>query len=210
MTKLSISTYCHLVNHRVYKDGKLIFEKPEALGLSDFVKSVYRQFKPKYPKFFKMDDISKLGFMAAELLLMDGVHKGFESEEVGIVLENSHATLVTDSSFQESVEDYDNFFPSPSVFVYTLPNIMIGEISIRNKFQGENAFFIFEDFNTEFLSSYIQQLFDTDKINACIGGWINQSATDYEAFIYWVNAEEKNGYKHGPEEILQLRADNKR
>ncbi len=208
MQQLHIQTYCHLVKNKVYVDGSLVFENPEADSLASFTKSVYRHYKPKYAKFFKMDEISKLGFIAAEVLLQKGQHEHFKGSEVGIVLANSHATFVTDQSFQESIEDYNNFFPSPSVFVYTLPNIMVGEISIRNKLQGENAFFIFENFNTGFISRYINQLFDSEKLKACIGGWVNQTPTEYEAFLYWVSADKPKGISHNELEINKLFAAN--
>jgi hypothetical protein len=134
-----------------------------------------------------MDEISKLGFLASEVLLKNKPYKDYQPEEVGIVLSNSQSTLVTDSVFQKSIENDEQFFPSPSVFVYTLPNIMIGEISIRHGFKGENAFYIFENFHAEFITDYINQLFLSDKLKACIGGWVDQSADSNEAFIYWAD-----------------------
>ena len=45
----------------VFKNGKRVFEYAEAKELNDFLKKAFRHFKPGYAKFFKMDDISKLG-----------------------------------------------------------------------------------------------------------------------------------------------------
>ena len=179
-----ITSYCHIKNNKVFLNGKLLFEDSESTDLKSFSKNIYRHIQPKYAKFFKMDDISKLGFLAAEVLLINQPKNAFREEEVSVVLSNSHSTLVTDINFQSSIKE-DNFFPSPSVFVYTLPNIMIGEISIRHKFKGENAFFIFAAFNAAFLTDYINHLFATQKTKACIGGWVEQSDSDFEAFLYW-------------------------
>lgn len=187
MEQLKITTYCHIKNHCVYIDGELLFEYPEADGLTDFLKKAFKHFKPGYTKFYKMDEISKLGFLATEVLLNNKPHSEYEPADVGIVLSNSQSTLVTDSEFQTSIEDDTRFFPSPSVFVYTLPNIMIGEISIRHGFRGENAFYIFENFNANFVADYINQLFLSQKLKACIGGWVDQSYENYEAFIYWAD-----------------------
>lgn len=189
MEKLTIKTYCHIKNKTVFKNGKRVFEYAEAKELNDFLKKAFRHFKPGYAKFFKMDEISKLGFLAAEVLLKEKPHKLFQPEDVGIVLSNAQSTLVTDSTFQSSIEDFEHFFPSPSIFVYTLPNIMMGEISIRHGFKGENAFYIFENFQAEFITNYINQLFLSDKLKACIGGWVDQSAESYEAFVYWADNE---------------------
>lgn len=170
MNKLFINKYCHIKNNKVYVDGELMFTDEGAESLKAFAKSFYRHIKPSYNKFFKMDEISKLGFLAAEILLKDIDLSPYAEEEVSIVLSNSHSTLVTDKKHQGTIEDNNNFFPSPSVFVYTLPNIMIGEISIRHKLRGENAFFIVENFNADLIVNHINNLFLTNKSKAFVGG----------------------------------------
>lgn len=187
MEQVGIKRYCHLKNNKVYLDGVLLFESGQNDPLKAFLKSAYKSFKIKYPKFFKMDEISKLGFLAAEVIMQNIQLDHIQESEIGIVLANSESTLVTDKTHQESINDFNNFYPSPSVFVYTLPNIMIGEISIKHKFRGENAFYIFEHFNAEFVSDYINSLFIEKRLKACLGGWVDQSENNYEAFIYWVN-----------------------
>jgi len=202
MNKLFVKKYCHIRNNSIYVDGELLYSDKEAEGLRSFEKSVYRHLKPSYNKFFKMDEISKLGFLAAEVLLSDIDTSSYNEEDISIILSNSHSTLVTDQNHQLTVDDYDNFFPSPSVFVYTLPNIMIGEISIRHKFRGENTFFIVENFNAELITNHINSLFLTRKSKAFLGGWVNQSEDDYEAFLYWVSGE--GDFKHNATEINRL------
>jgi hypothetical protein len=181
---LQITTYCHIRNNSIVVNGEVVFRDPEKESLKSFLVAAFKHKGIKYPKFYKMDDISKLGFLCAELLLMKkDIQK--DTDKVGLVLSNSHATLVTDANFQESINDYDNFYPSPAVFVYTLPNIMMGEISIRHKLRGENAFFIFDRFNAGVVSDYINQLYENGKLNCSIGGWVDQSQHHYEAFMYW-------------------------
>lgn len=189
MTKLTIEKYCHIKNNSIYVDGKLLFSDKDADGLRAFAKSAYRHFKLNYNKFFKMDEISKLGFIAAEALLMEVEISSYNEEDIAIILSNSHSTLVTDINHQGTIDDFNNFFPSPKVFVYTLPNIMIGEISIRHKLRGENTFFIVEKFNEELIVNHINSLFLTYKSKAFIGGWVNQSEHEYEAFIFWVSGK---------------------
>lgn len=190
MNKLSIRTYCHIKNNSIYINGELVFELTETIDLNDFLKKAFKHFKPGYAKFYKMDEISKLGFLASEIILQDTPYKGIEPEDISIILSNSQSTLVTDSQFQDSIQDDSHFYPSPSVFVYTLPSIMVGEISIRHIFRGENAFFIFENFNANFVTDYINQLFLSQKLKACIGGWVDQSSDNYEAFVYWADNKE--------------------
>jgi len=206
MKQLIIKTYCHIKNNCVYVDGELVFEYPEAGDLHDFLRKAFKNFRPGYAKFYKMDDISKLGFLASEVILKNKPYPNYAPEDVGIVLSNSQSTLVTDTEFQASIEDDDRFFPSPSVFVYTLPNIMMGEISIRHGFRGENAFYIFENFNANFVADYINQLFLSQKLKACIGGWVDQSSESYEAFIYWADDSKDTtpAIEHAGNEIDRL------
>ncbi len=200
--ELFINKYCHIKNNKVFVDGRMVFDNGEAENLKMFAKSLYRHLKPSYNKFFKMDEISKLGFLAAEVLLKDINLSAYAEEEVSIVLSNSHSTLITDQKHQKTIEDNNNFFPSPSVFVYTLPNIMIGEISIRHKLRGENTFFVVENFNPNLLSNHINNLFLTRKSKAFVGGWVNQSENDFEAFLYF--SSEKGNILHNAFEINRL------
>jgi len=200
-----ITTYCHIKENKVFRDGKLLFKDNDDASLKSFLKKVYSELHLKYPKFYKMDEISKLGFLAAEVLLQNVSVDNIDSSLVGITLSNSQSTLVTDIAHQQTIQNENNYFPSPSIFVYTLPNIMIGEISIRHKFRGENAFFIFEHFNAEFVSDYINLLFKNQKIKACIGGWVDQSENQYEAFMYWAELSEnvENSVQHDGNQVKQ-------
>lgn len=199
---MKIQSYCTIRNNKVLVDGKLVFEDKESSGLKAFTKSAYRFLKPGYNKFFKMDEISRLGFLAAEYLLKDIDLKKYNPEDISVVLSNSDSTLITDINHQQTIEDDNNFFPSPSIFVYTLPNIVIGEISIRHNFRGENAFFIVEKFNANLVTSHINNLFLTNKSKAFVGGWVNLCETSYEAFLYL--ASDSGTTDHNTNEIDKL------
>lgn len=200
-----ISAYCHIKNNRVYLNGKLVFSPQEELNRQDFIKAAFRNTGTKYPKFFKMDDISKLGFLAAEVIMSAMDPTTINGQSTGIVLSNSQSTLVTDQQFQDTIQSDDNFFPSPSVFVYTLPNIMAGEIAIRHHFYGENAFFVSSSFDSDWQSAYVNQLMESDKLTSCISGWVDMSNSQYEAFLYFVTSE-KNGSQvpHTADRIKEL------
>lgn len=205
MTKVVIKSYCHIKDNKVYQNGQLIFDG-ESLPLKEFLKAVYKHLKLKYAKFYKMDEISKLGFLASEMALENANIMDMKESEKGLVFSNSQSTLYTDNLHQQSINDPSNYYPSPSVFVYTLPNIMIGEISIRHKFRGENAFFIFEHFKEKFVVDYINLLFKKGKIKGSLGGWVDQSANNYEAFVYWTEVSEnlENTKEHTDNQIKEL------
>jgi hypothetical protein len=186
---LSIEKYitasCVISNNAVVKNGGTIFTTA-ATNLHNFLVAVYNHFGIAYPKFYKMDSLSKLGWLASEVLLKDSfISSDYAPADTGIVLSNANASLDTDLKYIDTVKD----IASPSVFVYTLPNIVMGEICIRNNFKGENAFFVFEEFDAEFIHQYVSSLIDNDIVKACICGWADLLNEDYKAVLYLVEKD---------------------
>jgi hypothetical protein len=181
-----ISAYSIVRNNCISKNGALIFEDAEDAGANDFLLAAYQYFAINYPKFYKMDNLCKLGIVATEVLLKDQTFENNDPYATGIVLSNANSSLDTDIKYYDTVAN----IASPALFVYTLPNIVIGEISIKFSFKGENAFFIFDRFDAGFTAHYVNNLFDTTGIERCICGWIDLLKNDYEAILFLV---EKTG-----------------
>jgi hypothetical protein len=180
-----ITASCIISNHVVYKNEAPIFENRN-VPVADFLLSVYRHFEINYPKFYKMDNLSKLGWLATEILLKGSFHIGkYDPEAIGIILANASSSLDTDIKYYESVKE----IPSPSLFVYTLPNIVIGEICIRHNFKGENAFFIFEEFNAGFIENYVSNLINNNILQTCICGWVELLDDQYKSVLFLVEKE---------------------
>jgi hypothetical protein len=142
---------------------------------------VYAREGISYPKFYKMDALSQLGFLAAELLLRE-VFMAHAPEDVGVVLSNANASLDTDIRYYKTVGD----MASPALFVYTLPNIVIGEICIRHGFKGENSFFVFKAFHPTFIQEYVAGLLQESFVKACICGWVEVLGEAYDAALFLV------------------------
>lgn len=154
-------------------DGREVIQPDYSLN------SLYRNLIGDYPKFFKMDSLCKLGFIAAELLLKDIPLE--EKENGAIVLFNRNGSLITDRNYQQTINSNDNYFPSPALFVYTLANIVTGEIAIRHKIYGESSFYILEKEDEEEMQAIIESIFLTSDPRFVLTGWV-----DYE--------DEKNFY----------------
>lgn len=203
-----ISKYCIIKPHEVIVDGKVEFSDSEKNEFGTFMKSIYKHYDVKYPKYFKMDKLCKLAFIASEIVLKGNDHvKEIEPTKVGVILQNSHSTIDTDTKYNDTIKDKSNYFPSPAVFVYTLPNVMIGEICIRNKFQGENTCFISKDFNPEFITDYVNELLNSGKIDVCITGWADYINGEYSAIVFLVEKNKENrkdNISFKPEFIKQL------
>jgi|WetSurSiteA1Bulk_404760.scaffolds.fasta_scaffold00095_10 hypothetical protein len=181
-----IRDYVILRSGKVVRGGREIFSGAD-IPVGEFLTAVYKQFSINYPKFYKMDNLCKLGFMAAELLLRDKkTEESFSPDAIGIVLSNRASSLDTDRNHQRSILNRSEYFPSPSVFVYTLANIVIGEICIRFKFFGENAFFIEEKFDADRLYAYVKQLLDDNIVQCCVTGWVEVDGDTYDGVLYLV------------------------
>ncbi|MET0943821.1 MAG: 3-oxoacyl-ACP synthase [Flavobacterium sp.] len=191
--KTYIQSYITIQNNEIVLNGTSVF-KIEPTEFADFSKQAYRSFDIQYPKFFKMDALSKLAFLGAELLLSPITSSEEEENNIALVLANKSSSLDTDVKYQESISDQENYFPSPAVFVYTLPNICLGEISIRHQLKSENSFFIFDVFNTEFMSNYSNILLNSDKADVVLCGWVEFFNDDYKAFLCTISKEENTKY----------------
>lgn len=182
-----ITSYCRIHKNEVSINGETMFSDAAATNSVDFLKAVYKKFELAYPKFYKMDSLCKLAFLCSDLLMRTNkVTEHFASEDIAIVIANSASSLEIDTEHQSTINDKNNYFPSPAVFVYTLPNILIGEIAIRNVIKGENSFFIFDKFDAHFMSSYINSVLNTGKAKCCITGWVDFYENEYDAFLYTV------------------------
>lgn len=107
----------------------------------ELIRRLYKELEDPNMKFYKMDDLSKAAYIAVEYLLRGCPITGkYASTDVAVVLENRSSSLDTDLAHQRIVNEHHPEGASPAVFVYTLPNVAVGEICIRNHIQGENTF----------------------------------------------------------------------
>lgn len=180
-----ITASCIISKNVVFKNAEKVFEN-QTSAVPDFLSSLYLHFEIKYPKFYKMDNLSKLGWLAAEILLKDNFNADkYKAEAIGVVLANTNSSLDTDIRYYASVKN----IASPALFVYTLPNIVIGEICIRHHLKGENAFFICEQFDGEFIEQYVTNLINNNILQACICGWVELLNDQYKTVLFLVEKE---------------------
>lgn len=135
--------------------------------------TLYRDLNDTYPKFFKMDTLAKLGFVASELLLREE-RKTLQEKisDRAVILANKSASIKNDTDYMTTISDEQNYFPSPALFVYTLPNIVTGEIAIRNKYTGETSFYILDN------EKELDIILETTPFTSAIAGWVEAKTKD--------------------------------
>lgn len=200
---IAIKAYCKIDHRIVTTNGVVQFRGTPGETFGRFAKASYQHLGIKYPKFHKMDNLSKLGFLAAESLFQQ--IEDFETlnkAKTGIFLSNAYSCLDTDERYYDSIAG----FPSPGLFVYTLPNILIGEICIRHKITGEHAFFLSEQFDFSFVCQYVSDLFQRGQLEGAIVGWVEYYDVNCHAFLMWLEpkVEAEKHMRFTPENVLKL------
>lgn len=178
MKRMKKTDTCIIENSKIILNNEVIFES-QSEHFSEFAKEAYKSLELSYPKFHKMDNLSKLAFLASEMILKSDDHS-----KTALVFANKSSSLDTDFKYQESINSQENYFPSPAVFVYTLPNICVGEISIKHQMQTENAFFVLDELDENFLNSYSEQILHSGKAEKVLCGWVELYQDNYNAFVY--------------------------
>ena len=196
-----INRHCHIQNRSLIQHGQVIFTSASG-SLDDFLEAAFRYLSLPYPKFYKMDRLSKLGFLASEILLKDSpLLPRYAPEQVALVLSNAASSFDTDVRFAESIKT----IPSPALFVYTLPNIVAGEICIRQGIQGENAFFVFPEFDAVQMADYVNLVMASEKTLACMGGWVDVMGDHHDVFLYLIEKRRVgNGVEHTAEQLQKI------
>ena len=149
----------------------------------EMLTEVYKTKIGDYPKFYKMDMLSRLAFVASELIIESEGQRTLNSKPStlnysrAVVLFNHSSSIIADRQYVKSIKK-DDFFPSPAAFVYTLPNITTGEIALRNGYHGETSFYLLAERNEKLMQMVIKSTFIDHDIKSVIGGWIDCPSED--------------------------------
>ena len=172
---------------KIVLDGEVLLETEPAGAFATFIRAAYKSLALDDRKFYKMDDLCKLGYIAAACLFArNGGGTGYEPGEVGIICANASSSMDTDRKHQHIIDTMGDREASPAVFVYTLPNVVLGELCIRYKIQGENTFFINNRYPESFICDYATLVMRKQKLRACLTGWCELTGDRYEARFDWL------------------------
>lgn len=168
----------HITPYGATIDGTLL---PTTRTGKALLTELYKRYADGYTKFYKMDILSRLAFIAADLLVCAEKKSGEEAdhgEDRGVVLFGCHSTAVTDRAYQQTIADKENYFPSPSLFVYTLPNVAAGEIAIRHGYHGETSFYLLPRRDEATMEEIVRATFMDSELQSLVTGWIDCPAEE--------------------------------
>lgn len=170
-----------LNNSSLSLDGTVVQQLQEA-GLSETATTLYRSLGLSYPKFFKMDLLSKAAFLAAEVL-MQAVGEVKDKDNVATLLSTASGCMDVDEKFEATRSE----IASPALFVYTLPNIMLGELCIRHQFKGEQMCTLTNTMDIPFTEFYIRDLMEQRQASACLCGFAEAYEDRMDVRLIWVS-----------------------
>lgn len=137
---------------------------------------IYKTRLEAYPKFYKMDVFSRLVFLATELLMQKAPQCA--DEKKSLILFNRNSSIVADRNHLATISDPENFFPSPSVFLYTLPNVVTGEIALKHALKGETSLYILEQRNDGLMKQITASTLAFGGSDCMVCGWVDCSDED--------------------------------
>jgi hypothetical protein len=181
--RTDVVSYCSISKDGVIVcDGKIFEDREADTNILTYFDNISTHFGINYSKFAKMDAMSKLGFLTAEILLKNipCPTTKYSPYECGILLSNSSSSLNTDFGYWNTFKQ----IPSPSAFVYTLPNVVNAEICIRHGFKGENVFFIADSFASSGIAEYADILLTNGNLKFCLYGWVELLKETYNAVFF--------------------------
>lgn len=177
-------TYCAIRKGQFNVNG-LSHYTGKSDDFQEFAKGLYVHFGIKYPKFHKMDQLCKLGFLGSEYLL-NQLSKD-QKAQTGLLMLNSASSLDTDIKHYNA---YQKSKASPAIFVYTLPNIVIGEVSIRHKIHGESNFLVAPQFDAPLIMAQVDIMFKETDLNYALVAWVDLIKASYEGMFFLLSKKE--------------------
>ncbi len=108
-------------------------------------------------RFGRLDAYSKMGVAAFTLAMRDAGLNGLNAQcRLAAVVSTSNGSLTADHEYYQTVIPQDGLLASPNLFAYTLPNCMLGEVSIRHNITGPCI--VVEPLDSTMLTGIIQGL----------------------------------------------------
>ncbi|MBK8341147.1 MAG: hypothetical protein IPK99_14640 [Flavobacteriales bacterium] len=174
----------NVIAHSRLKGGVLSADDRELLraqgSMENVFRECYKELAMDYPKFHKMDAPSKLAVLVTEPLLQRARQEGADLENrMGLIGMSHCGSTVTDE--EHWAVRTETGLASPAVFVYTLPNIGLGEITIRHRIFGSSLCLLDHEPGTELIQRSIRVLHERDGMEWIVCLWSDIFADRYDA-----------------------------
>ena len=72
----------------------------------------------------------------------------------------------------------DEYYPSPSVFINTLPNVVLGETAMKNTIKGETTLVMLPERDESLKEKIVAETLAATRPGAVMAGWVDCTAED--------------------------------
>ena len=148
----------------------------EARG-SSLVTEIFKKYLADGSRFFKMDLYSRLAYVGTSLLAKDTLD-AYDPEDRALFVFTQNGSVLADRKHLSTFSDPKEFYPSPAVFINTLPNVVLGEIAVKNSIKGETTLVLLPDREETVIQQIMEASMSATRPGVVIYGWVDCDAED--------------------------------
>ncbi len=147
-------------------DEKICFEHSGFALLTE----IYRKCLPDDARFYKMDPYSRLAYTGAALALKDAPGN-IDPCRVILLLFTENGSVLADRRHLSTFRGAEGFYPSPAVFVNTIPNAVLGEIAAQYGIKGETDLVMLPRRDEDLMRTVTEVTLNAVRPDAAVCGW---------------------------------------
>ena len=141
------------------------------------ITEIFKKYIADDSRYYKMDLFSRLAYVGTTLLAKDTLGD-CPGEEVALFIFTLNGSVLADRKHLSTFSDPDTFYPSPAVFINTLPNVVLGEIAVKNNIKGETTLVLLPDRDEATIQRIIEATLSATKPAVMLYGWVDCDAED--------------------------------
>jgi 3-oxoacyl-[acyl-carrier-protein] synthase-1 len=164
---------------RITPEGLWVDDQAVPLEARDaaLITEIFKKYLADGSRFFKMDLYSRLAYVGTSLLAKDSL-EGCDPEDIALFVFTQQGSLLADRKHLSSFSNPDEFFPSPAVFINTLPNVVLGEIAVKNNIKGETTLVLLPGRDDKTIQQIMEASLSATRPAVVLYGWVDCSAED--------------------------------
>ncbi|MBR3291869.1 MAG: hypothetical protein IKI66_06775 [Bacteroidales bacterium] len=166
--------HLHITPEGLWIDGQAV---PLENRGSALITEIFKKHLADGSRFFKMDLYSRLAYAATSLLAKDAL-EGYDPEDLALIIFTQNGSVMADRKHLSTFSDPEDFFPSPAVFINTLPNVVLGEIAVKNNIKGETTLVLLPHRDEAAMNRIIEATVSATRPSVMLCGWVDCDAED--------------------------------
>ena len=131
---------------------------------------VFKKYLADGSRFFKMDLFSRLAYVGTGLLAKDTLEDCAPEDRALLICTLNGSVLADRKHLSTFSEEY---YPSPAIFINTLPNVVLGEIAVTHQVKGETTLVMLPNLDEVCLESTLSATLDATRPSAIMAGFVD-------------------------------------